>query len=67
MMGEKQFIRSSYGGARPHRDFSELVELYRSGNYPLGELIEQRISLTQINEGFVKMHRGENIRTVIEF
>jgi len=67
MMGEKRFIRSSYGGARPHRDFPELVELYRSGNYPLGELIEQRISLTQINEGFAKMRRGENIRTVIEF
>ena len=43
MMGEKRFIRSSYGGARPHRDFPELVELYRSGIYPLGELIEQRI------------------------
>ena len=53
--------------ARPHRDFSELVELYRSGNYPLGELIEQRISLTQMNEGFAIMRRGENIRTVIEF
>ena len=53
--------------ARPHRDFSELVEPYRSGNYPIGELIEQRISLTQINEGFAMMRRGENIRTVIEF
>ena len=31
MMGEKRFIRSSYGGARPHRDFPELVDLYRSG------------------------------------
>ena len=66
-MGEKQFIRSSYGGARPHRGFPELVELHRSVDYPLGELIEQRISLTQINEGFAKMRRGENIRTVIEF
>ena len=54
MMGDKRFIRSSYGGARPHRDFPELVELYRSDNYPLGELIEQRISLTQMNEGFAK-------------
>ena len=67
MMGDKRFIRSSDGGARPHRDFSELIELYRSDNYHLGELIEQRISLTQMNEGFAIMRRGENIRTVIEF
>ena len=67
MLGDKRFIRSSYGGARPHRYFPELLELHRSGDYPLGELIEQRISLTQINEGFAKMRRGENIRTVIEF
>ena len=67
MMGDKRFIRSSYGGARPHRYFPELVELHRSGDYPLGELIEQRISLTQINKGFAKIHRGENIRTIIEF
>ena len=67
MMGDKRFIWSSYGGARPHRYFPELVELHRSGDYPLGELIEQRTSLTQINEGFAKMRRGENIRIFIEF
>ncbi|MDG2196474.1 MAG: Zn-dependent alcohol dehydrogenase [SAR324 cluster bacterium] len=67
MMGDKLFVRSSYGAAHPHRDFPALVELYRSGKYALGQLIDQRISLSEINEGFAMMRKGENIRTVIEF
>jgi len=52
MMGEKRMVRSSYGGARPRRDFPWLVQL---------------ITLGEINVGFAAMTRGEAVRTVVTF
>jgi S-(hydroxymethyl)glutathione dehydrogenase/alcohol dehydrogenase len=59
MMGEKRMIRSSYGGARPRRDFPWLARLYLEGRLKLDELITRRLRLDQINEGFAGMTRGE--------
>jgi S-(hydroxymethyl)glutathione dehydrogenase/alcohol dehydrogenase len=67
LMGEKRMVRSSYGGARPREDFPLLARLYRDGELMLDELISERISLDQINEGFAAMANGEIIRAVIEF
>jgi len=67
MMGEKRMIRSSYGGARPRRDFPWLAQLYLDGRLKLDELITRRIALGEINEGFAAMTRGEAVRTVILF
>ncbi len=67
MMGEKRMIRSSYGGARPRRDFPWLAQLYLDGRLKLDELITRRISLGEINDGFAAMTRGEAVRTVIVF
>jgi len=67
LIGEKQIIRSSYGGARPARDFPLLADLYLSGRLKLDELISRRISLAEINEGFAAMQKGEGVRTVVGF
>ncbi len=67
MMGEKRMVRSSYGGARPRRDFPWLAELYLDGKLKLDELITHRIKLDQINEGFAGMAKGEVLRAVIQF
>jgi S-(hydroxymethyl)glutathione dehydrogenase/alcohol dehydrogenase len=67
MMGEKRMIRSSYGGARPRRDFPWLARLYLEGRLKLDELITRRITLSEINDGFAAMTRGEAVRTVITF
>jgi len=66
MMGEKRIIRSSYGGARPQRDFPWLVDLYLKGELLLDELVTLRLPLQRINEGFDAMKRGEGLRTVVE-
>jgi len=66
LMGEKRITRSSYGGARPARDFPWLARLYLEGKLRLDELITARLPLARINEGFDAMRRGEGIRTVIE-
>jgi len=65
LMGEKRITRSSYGGARPRRDFPWLAGLYLEGRLKLDELITRRIRLDEINDGFAAMRRNEAIRTVI--
>ena len=67
LMGERAMVRSSYGNARPMRDFPWLVEQYLAGSLKLDELITRRIRLEEINDGFAMLARGEGIRTVIMF
>jgi len=67
LMGERRIVRSSYGDARPRRDFPWLVREYLAGRLQLDPLITARIALSQINEGFAALARGEGIRTVVMF
>jgi S-(hydroxymethyl)glutathione dehydrogenase/alcohol dehydrogenase len=67
LMQEKRFRRSSYGGARPARDFPMLADAYLDGKLELDALITQRIALEQINEGFAALKAGRAIRSVILF
>jgi S-(hydroxymethyl)glutathione dehydrogenase/alcohol dehydrogenase len=66
-MGEKRIRRSSYGGARPARDFPLLAKAYLDGRLKLDELISGKITLDDINRGFDDLRTGKAIRTVIEF
>ena len=66
MMGERRIVRSSYGGARPRRDFPWLARLYLEGWLKLDELITQRLPLERIDEGFDAMRGGRTLRTVLE-
>ena len=67
LMGEKRIVRSSYGGARPRRDFPWLAQLYLDGKLELDALITQRLPLARINDGFDAMRRGEGVRSVVVF
>jgi S-(hydroxymethyl)glutathione dehydrogenase/alcohol dehydrogenase len=65
LMQEKRIRRSSYGGARPRRDFPLLANAYLDGRLALDSLISRRITLPEINDGFDALRRGETIRSVI--
>jgi S-(hydroxymethyl)glutathione dehydrogenase / alcohol dehydrogenase len=67
LMQEKRIRRSSYGDARPARDFPMLAQAYLDGRLMLDELITQRIRLPAINDGFAALRNGQAIRTVVEF
>jgi S-(hydroxymethyl)glutathione dehydrogenase/alcohol dehydrogenase len=67
LMGEKRITRSSYGGARPKRDFPALAQAYLDGTLLLDEMITARIGLDDINEGFAALKSGRAIRTVVTF
>lgn len=67
LMGERRIVRSSYGDARPRRDFPWIVREYLKGRLKLDELITKHIRLEDINDGFASLARGEGIRTVVMF
>jgi len=67
LMAEKRIRRSSYGGARPARDFPMLARAYLDGRLKLDELITRRIGLDEINDGFAALKAGAAIRSVIVF
>jgi len=67
LMQEKRIRRSSYGDARPARDFPLLARAYLDGWLMLDEMITARIKLDAINEGFAALRNGEAIRSVVTF
>jgi S-(hydroxymethyl)glutathione dehydrogenase/alcohol dehydrogenase len=67
LMAEKRIRRSSYGGARPARDFPLLARAYLDGRLYLDELITRHIALAEINEGFAALKSGDAIRSVVMF
>jgi S-(hydroxymethyl)glutathione dehydrogenase / alcohol dehydrogenase len=67
LMGEKRIRRSSYGGARPARDFPMLARAYLDGKLLLDELITRHITLDEINDGFAALKAGEAVRSVVMF
>jgi S-(hydroxymethyl)glutathione dehydrogenase / alcohol dehydrogenase len=67
LMQEKRIRRSSYGDARPARDFPMLARAYLDGRLMLDEMITQRIPLDAVNAGFSALREGKVIRSVITF
>jgi S-(hydroxymethyl)glutathione dehydrogenase/alcohol dehydrogenase len=67
LMGEKRIRRSSYGGARPARDFPLLARAYLDGRLFLDPLITRHIALEEINDGFAALKSGAAIRSVVMF
>jgi S-(hydroxymethyl)glutathione dehydrogenase/alcohol dehydrogenase len=66
LINEKTVIGSFYGSARPHIEFPKLLALYKSGKLKLDELITRRFPLSEVNEAFAVLGRGEVARSVLE-
>jgi len=62
---EKRIQGSLFGSGDPFHDIPRMVELYRSGDLKLDELITQTYTLDQINQGYQDMLDGKNIRGLI--
>jgi S-(hydroxymethyl)glutathione dehydrogenase/alcohol dehydrogenase len=54
-----------FGAANPLYDIPKILNLYRSGDIKLDELVTQRYRLDQVNQGYRDMLDGKNIRGVI--
>lgn len=56
-----------YGSSNTHEDVLKLVELYKSGELKLDELISREIKVDEVNEAFEAMGSGEIARSVIRY
>jgi S-(hydroxymethyl)glutathione dehydrogenase/alcohol dehydrogenase len=65
LMQEKTVIGSMYGSARPHIEFPRLLNLYKAGKLRLDELITRRYNLSQADDAFVALAKGEVARSVL--
>ena len=64
---EKNFMGSYYGSVDVRSDFHRLLALWKAGQLDLDGMITNRMNISEINEAFDIMRRGEAIRTVITF
>lgn len=64
---EKQIRGSLYGSSNAQHDVPQLLELYRTGQLKLDELITREYSLEDINQGYQDMRDGRNIRGLIRY
>lgn len=65
--GEKTLKGTMYGSADVRVDFDRMLRLWRAGRLDLEGMISRRIDLSEINDAFDAMRRGEVIRQVITF
>jgi S-(hydroxymethyl)glutathione dehydrogenase/alcohol dehydrogenase len=66
-MLNKEVKGTIYGSSNPRELVPRLLSMYRQGTLMLDELVTQRYSLEQVNEGYQDMRDGKNLRGVIEF
>jgi S-(hydroxymethyl)mycothiol dehydrogenase len=68
VFGRGGSLKSSwYGDCLPSRDFPMLVDLYQQGRLDLDAFVSEIIGIGDIEAAFDKMHRGEVLRSVVEF
>jgi S-(hydroxymethyl)glutathione dehydrogenase/alcohol dehydrogenase len=62
---QKRVQGALFGSANPLYDIPKLLDLYRSGDLKLDELITRRYKLEEINQGYQDLLDGKNIRGVV--
>jgi S-(hydroxymethyl)glutathione dehydrogenase/alcohol dehydrogenase len=58
---------SAFGGARGRTDVPKIVDWYMDGHINIDDLITHKMPLEDINKAFDLMHRGESIRSIIQY
>ena len=58
---------TAFGGAKGRTDVPRIVDWYMEKKINIDDLITHKLPLERINDGFDLMHRGESIRSVVEY
>ena len=64
-MWNKEIKGTIFGSLNPRADIPRLLDMYRDGQLKLDELITNRYSLDEINDGYQAMRDGTNLRGVV--
>ncbi|KJK57410.1 S-(hydroxymethyl)mycothiol dehydrogenase [Saccharothrix sp. ST-888] len=68
VFGRGGSLKSSwYGDCLPSRDFPMLIDLYLQGRLDLDAFVSETVQLTDVEEAFARMHKGEVLRSVVLF
>jgi alcohol dehydrogenase len=68
LVAEERTLKGSYiGTSVPARDIPQFISLYRAGRLPVDRLMSGNIGLSEINEGFDRLHRGAVVRLAVVF
>ena len=66
LIAEERTVKGSYvGSCVPSRDIPRFITMYQQGHLPVKELLSEHLQLSEINEGFDRLARGEAIRQVV--
>jgi alcohol dehydrogenase/S-(hydroxymethyl)glutathione dehydrogenase/alcohol dehydrogenase len=64
---QKAIMGAVYGFASPRLQIPELLALYRNGSLKLRELVTRRYRLDEVNQGYLDLSEGKNLRGVVVF
>ena len=64
---EKKITGSYMGSNRFRFDMPKYIEFYLDGRLHLDEMISSRVKLSEVNDAFDRMRKGEAARQVIVF
>ena len=64
---QKEIVGNVFGGCNPHADIPMLLNLYKSGQLKLDELVTKTYTLEQVNEGYDDLLAGRIMRGLIVF
>ncbi len=66
LFGRGGALKSSwYGDCLPTRDFPALIDLYLKGRLNLDRFVSDTVALDGVEDAFVRMQRGEVLRSVV--
>jgi S-(hydroxymethyl)glutathione dehydrogenase / alcohol dehydrogenase len=66
-LAERKIQGCDMGSNRFRIDMPQYVEFYMDGRLNLDDMISERITLDEINDGFTAMSQGDTVRSVIMF
>ena len=64
---EKKLLGSYYGSADVRTEFLRLIRLWRASRLDLDGMISRRLDISQAQDAFEAMKRGEVIRQILTF
>lgn len=65
-LNQKTIMGTLFGSMNPQYDIIRLLRLYDAGELKLDELVTQRYTLDEVNQGYDDLRSGQNIRGVID-
>ncbi|MFX1759399.1 zinc binding alcohol dehydrogenase [Rhodococcus gordoniae] len=66
-MLQKELKGNIFGGCNARVDIPNLLDLYKSGQLNLADMVTRTYTLEQVNDGYRDMLEGRNIRGVIRY